>query len=185
MLAGVSDEAEIGELFAHRNRHQCHLIFFTGFQIWRRVCRLEIAPSLERPAWGWPDRDQRRRQQEKAARLAVLLGALLKADQALANEDRATNDPVERPAIEQFVLLFRKLISGMVDTDLTVAMLALAVPRLPLAEVLDRGGADAQFDKMQSHQDRFALAALQRQLGFPQQGVELEFIVQELGFAVQ
>jgi hypothetical protein len=59
------------------------------------------------------------------------------------------------------------------------------VLRLPLAEVLDRGGSDAQFDKMQSHQDRFAPAALQRQLGFPQLGVELELIVQELGFAVQ
>ena len=141
----------MARVLAHRGRHQSHLIFLTRFQIWRRVCRIEIAPSLKRPAWHRPDRDQRRRQQKQAARRAVLLGAVLEADQALANEDGATDDPVERPAIEQFGLLFRRLMRRMVDARLTVAMLALTMLRLPLAEVLDRGGADTQFDEMQAH----------------------------------
>jgi hypothetical protein len=123
---------------------------FTGGQIRRGVLGLEVAPALEGAAGLRRGGDQRIGEVDFAA-FARAVREGLNANDGLPDQDLALEDPIERAALQDFVRPLRRL--PRVD-DRRPAL--RGPPGAPDAQVLGRGGADAELDQVER---RYGLAS--------------------------
>ena len=78
--------------------------------------------------------------------------ALLETDEPLAHLHGALDDPIERAAVEQLGVALGRLEGGVEDARRLAGLLALGGARgLPVGQLLDGVGADAELDEVQRH----------------------------------
>ena len=121
-----------------------------ALEVGRGIGRLEVAPALERPVRCQHHGHQLLRQADTAAG-ALLVGRRLQIDDRLAHLHEALDDPVERPAVEDFVTPLRHHARDVPEPRRLQALALRDLLLVPVAQLLDRVDADAQFNEMQRH----------------------------------
>src|SRR5580704_9541458 len=141
------------QFFGHRCRaRRCFI------EVARGVLHVEVAPTLK-------STERARRYQhdfgiehDAAAADAVLVAKRPDVADALAAHDLAADHPIERAAVSELVCTLGHH-AGAVDVLGLFAAFALVLELLldPVLEVLDRVGADAELDEIESHYSTLSL----------------------------
>ena len=118
----------------------------------RGVLALQVAPALERAPRLPARRMQHRLENEVAARNAVGVDERSNVQKALAHLHVPLDHPVERAALQQFVRPLGDHARGVeLLGDLAAGARRIEARGDPGIEILDRLGADAEFEKVQGH----------------------------------
>ncbi len=137
-------QANIGKGAGHVGRDGGILFAALG-DVARGVCGLHVAPALKGAAWDGFCQDHLAIKVDGAAKDAVFTAGLLQPKDALAAQDQALDDPVKAASLHVGLTLWPH--AGDVNGGAGGPTVALAV--LPIGQVFDAIGADAEFLKMQ------------------------------------
>src|SRR5690606_27850384 len=129
-------------------------------EIGRRILRFEIAPALKRPARLW-DSSLYVRVEIEPATLAMIVANVIDGDDALAHADDALDHPIERPARQHVLHPLRPHARAADRMDELPLLLfgSLDLADLPLGQIFDAVGADAEFDDVNGHRPRLVAPA--------------------------
>src|ERR1700731_3396706 len=146
-----SHQAEFAQLpaqfFRHRGRAGRRFV-----EIARRVLHVEVAPALKGTERARRHQHDLGIEHDAAAADAVLVAKRPDGADALAAHDLAADHPIERAAVGELIGTLGHH-AGAVDVLGLFAALALVLELLldPVLEILDRVGADAELDEIESH----------------------------------
>src|SRR5690606_20722804 len=149
---GISPGTEFNKLPAQMLRQVRAALRFV--QVRGRVLGFKIAPSLKCPT-RLRDGAMQLRVEVKAAALAVIVGHVVDRDNALADADHTFDHPIERAAVKHLVHALRPHAGAAHRRDVWPLFFfgALDLADLPLGEIFDAIGPDAEFHDVNRHFD--------------------------------
>src|ERR1700681_4047047 len=149
--ASGSHQAELAQLAAqllrHRRRAGRRLV-----EVARGVLHVEVAPALKGTERARRHQHDFGIEHDAAASDAVLVAKRPDGTDALAAHDLAADHPIERAAVGELVGALGHHAGAMYVLGLFAAFaLVLELLLDPVLEILDRVGADAELDEIESH----------------------------------